>query len=97
MSERGSFVTQYIYCPDCFEAAKKILLGDGKYLDSTVIKDKPIIAGKIGGLYGGDEFTTFIGIIPDLEKTICHNLRIAVLSDSDGERIFILNPLKQST
>jgi hypothetical protein len=27
MSERGSFVTEYIYCDKCFHVVKKVLLG----------------------------------------------------------------------
>ena len=95
MSERGSFVTEFIYCHQCFESAKKILLGDDKYLDSSVIKDRPIIAGKIGGLYSGEELVTFeFKLIPQLEEILCHDLRIAVLSDSGGENIFRLHPQK---
>lgn len=56
MSERGSFITEYIYCDKCFEACKQILLGNTKWLNSLQIHELPIIAGKIGGLYCGEEF-----------------------------------------
>jgi len=95
MSERGSFVTEFIYCPNCFEAIKPILIDDNKYLDSTTIKTRPIIAGKIGGLYAGEELHTFeFDLIPQLEKVICHKIRIAVLSDTGGNKIFIVRPQK---
>lgn len=103
MSERGSFVTEYIYCPDCFEGAKKILLDRNKFLCSITIpswesKDKelPIIAGKIGGLYKNEEFHTFENELnPQLEKELCHSLRIVVLSDSAEEELYIIHGKKK--
>ena len=101
MSERGSFVTEYVYCDECFEAAKKVLLGKHKYLCSQVIetydplllKNLNIIAGKIGGSYPSEEIDTFeFEFIPELEKTICHPLRIAVLAEV-GEKIFFVEPI----
>lgn len=47
MSERGSFCTEYVYCHKCFDACRKVLLGDVKYLNSQEIKELPIIAGKL--------------------------------------------------
>jgi hypothetical protein len=92
MSDSGSFVTEYIYCDKCFEAAKKALLRREKYMCSTIIpswaktetEGLPIIAGKIGGLYSGEEIDSFEQyVIPDeLEPVICHPLRIAVLAES---------------
>lgn len=99
MSERGSFVTEYVYCGKCFEACRSVLLGREKYLCSTTIPSwsphegrLPIIAGKIGGLYGGEELHSFeFHLIPELEKFLCHTVRIAVLAD-EGERIFTARP-----
>lgn len=103
MSERGSFVTEYIYCDKCLESAKKILLDNRKHFRSIVIPgwafmvDKhelPIIAGKVGGLYRGEELDAFdLYLRPHLSKVICHPLRIAVLAES-GERIFTINPVR---
>lgn len=99
MSERGSFVTEYIYCKKCFEVAKSVLLGNEKYLCSTTIphwnsekegKELPIIAGKIGGLYDQEEIDTFeFEFIPKLKEKLCHSLRIAVLAEI-GEKVFII-------
>lgn len=107
MSERGSFVTQYFYCKVCFEVCKKILLGKEKYLCSLIIPgwggksnitngtNLPIIAGKIGGLYQGEEIVTFeTELIPEIKKKICHPVRIAVLAD-EGEKIFTVEPIKK--
>lgn len=101
MSDRGSFVTEYVYCGKCFEAIKKYLLGNEKYLCSTTIPswcksteepELPIIAGKFGGSYSGEELINFkYNIIPKIEKVICHKLRVAVLAE-EGEEIFIVVP-----
>ncbi len=99
MSERGSFVTEYIYCPICLNATKLILIRRDKYLCSTALPylndftNLPIIAGKIGGIYAGEEFITFeLEIIPLLEEALCHEIKIAVLSESKGGKIFTVIP-----
>ena len=102
-SERGSFVTDYLYCDDCVEAANTVLVGQGKHLCSLTIpswqgggKELPVIAGKIGGLYGGEEINTFeLELIPKLEPLLCHNLRIAVLADNGKERLLIAHGRKK--
>ena len=99
MSERGSFVTEYIYCEGCLDVVKDILIDDCKYLKGIqipgwagLIHDLPIIAGKIGGSYQGEELIHFeYELIPEIKKRICHKMRIAVLAD-DGERIFYIEP-----
>ena len=102
MSERGSFTTEYIYCKDCFEAVRKILEKDDKYLKGVQIpmwsgnetgEELPIIAGKIGGLHSGEELETFeFELNQEIAKVICHPVRIAVLAES-GERIFTIEPI----
>ncbi|MFH2044394.1 MAG: hypothetical protein ABIK92_04530 [Pseudomonadota bacterium] len=88
MSERGSFVTDYIYCDKCFIEAKKLLLHQIKELCSIVIpswqpgKELPIIAGKVGGLSPSDQIIMFeVDLIPELEKVICHPIRIVLLGE----------------
>jgi hypothetical protein len=99
MSERGSFITEYIYCDKCFDVVKKVLLSRDKFLCSTVIpswceQHLPIVAGKIGGLYAGEELVDMeMKFIPAMEENICHDVRIAVLAES-GERIFVARAAK---
>ena len=104
MSERGSFVTEYIYCLKCFESLEKILLDKQKYLCSVAIPTwvenlnlvnqgnrdvLPIIAGKIGGLWPGEELFTFDYCLRDaIENVICHEVKIAVLADCGEGSIF---------
>jgi hypothetical protein len=91
MSERGSFITEYIYCNKCFEACKQILLGNTKWLNSLQIHEFPIIAGKIGGLYCGEEFVDMEHTyIPKIQELMCdfHKIRICVHSDGNGSIIY---------
>lgn len=92
MSERGSFVTEYIYCNKCFEAAKGILLKKQSLRDMVAMVGSQILAGKIGGLYSGEELDVFeYEIMPNLAKVLCHPMRVAVLAES-GEQIFTVQP-----
>lgn len=99
MSERGAFVTEYIGCGPCLTAANGVLLDRSKSLCSTELPTwfdggppLPIIAGKIGGVYPGQELDTFEDELNEqLAKVICHPLRIAVLAE-EGERIFTVMP-----
>ena len=103
MSQRGSFVTEYIYCNACFEAAKSVLLARDKSLCSVVVPhwnpehegpEMPIIAGKVGGSWSeADELEMDIG--EALSKVICHPVRIAVLNEGNAPaRTLVVEPAK---
>lgn len=101
MSERGSFVTEYIYCDKCFEAMKKVLVCDDKYLRGVVIPmwtgggcpELPIIAGKVGGLYSGEEKAVFdLELRNQIEDTICHPVDVAVLCGNGFRMILNFRP-----
>jgi hypothetical protein len=102
LSERGSYVTEYVYCPECFEGLKAILFVPAeKYLTATLVtswhpdKTLPIIAGKVGGLAAGEERFTFDVVLrPHIESALCHPLRIAVLPDSGGFELLEYNTMR---
>lgn len=90
MSERGSFVTQYIYCADCLAVASRALgVGSSdKFLTATLIPSwegpgmtLPIVAGKIGATSNGGEIDYMEEIIDDMEPFLCHPVHIAVIPD----------------
>lgn len=99
MSERGSFVTEYIYCPRCLEAARGVLCGEvDKFWAATQlpglhrITPLPIIAGRIGGSWPGEELSIFQEeIVPALSAVICHDMRIVVLAEN-GDEVFRVSP-----
>ena len=94
MSERGSFVTEFIYCDECLAAAKKVLVQDHGGMRSKIIsfpdRDIPIIAGEVKGLYSGEELHAFeFELIEKLQASLCHDLRITVLA-GQGQEIFLI-------
>jgi hypothetical protein len=97
MSERGSFITDFIYCEKCFERVSEILRGDGKFLKTVQVPHwnegyLPILAGKIGSSYPGGELEEFANdLIPKIKSVVCHPVRIAVLAEN-GECIFKVEP-----
>ena len=99
MSDRGSFVTEFIYCAECLAACKAVLLSRDKHLCSVVIPtpsgqgDCPIIAGKIAGLSSGEELITMeFELKPKLDDTLCHPVRVSVLAENGQSRVFVCGP-----
>ncbi len=95
MSERGSFVTQYIYCDRCFSAAYDELVvqaHDGQLFMSSQVGSLPIIAGKAGGWGPGDELCHFDELVFALSKRICHDMRLVVIAEASGERVYLVRP-----
>lgn len=98
MSERGSFVTDYIYCPECLKAMESVLVRSGKYLTGRRIESwqvgefLPIIAGKIGGMYGGEEIVEMTYELFTPDNAPCHPVRMAVLSDTGGAAVLKVCP-----
>ena len=107
MSERGSFVTEYVNCDKCFDAMRdellehwdsdnkfrKVVQVDGYNNDGHRTEPLPILAGKIGGLGSGEELGTFeFELGPALAARICHPVRIAILPDSSQGIIITIKP-----
>lgn len=100
MSERGSFVTEYIQCDKCFAAVREVLVSDEKFLKGVVIpswdngiRELPIVAGKIGGLYRSEELISMeYDLAPKFEGRLCHTVRVAVLADSGESKVFTFGP-----
>jgi hypothetical protein len=100
MSYRGSFVTEYINCNECYKKAKEILTGDNsKYLCGFTIgtwieghDPLPIIAGKIGDTAAGRELSTFEDdFLPKLEDALCHPLKIVFIPESEDPILVVVN------
>lgn len=93
MSERGSFVTEYVYCPECFDVLCERLCQNSKYLKGVVIPswipgmNLPIIAGKIGDLAPGGEVRTMEEVLSGVNHELCHEVRIAVLCENGQSEI----------
>jgi len=100
MSERGSFVTSYIYCPKCLAVLKDLFVQRTKILCSTLIptwddnsdSPLPIIAGKVGASAEGGEIYFIEDIAHDAVLRICCEVRITVLCDSGITALLTLDP-----
>ena len=106
MSQRGSFVTEYIYCRECFKAIKPILLQNEKHFIGNIITgierglfffkrhiEQPIIAGRLGSSYfGGEVIALDTDIAPRLAEVICHPIRIVVIGEDCEPETFLIEP-----
>lgn len=103
MSERGSFCTEYVYCPKCFDVLRRRLVTDGKFLRGVAIpmwsecanqgECLPIIAGKIGGHSFGEElYAMEFEYAPLFENDLCHPVRIAVIPENGEAKVFVFGP-----
>ena len=104
MSEHAAFCTEYIFCDQCFEAAKSVLLAKHKFHCSTVLpgfpsRDKhgdetdkivpvPIIAGKLGASGAGGEVYEMAQLISELEQVICHPMQVALMCENGTNAFF---------
>jgi hypothetical protein len=83
MSERGSFVTEFIYCEHCLHGAKQVLAVDTRQLVGHVLPNMPIIAGRVRSIYPEGELDYMAQeIIPQLESVLCHKIRIVVIGET---------------
>lgn len=105
MSERGSFVTEYIYCEKCLSVVREALLREDKEICSQSIltwendasKDLPIVAGKVGSLGIGQEISMFEESIHKLlVGRICHDIRVAILAEN-GDAVIVFHPDEDPT
>lgn len=87
MSERGSFVTEYIYCKQCCEMMWRTFC---HHLEDPV-RTRRIVGGFIGGLYNGEELHAMEAILTSVGPQLCHAVRVIVLADSD-QAMFIVQP-----
>ena len=88
MSDRGSFVTEYIYCDRCLELAKTALLHNDKGVCSRQIPSwagrnemMPIIAGRLGSNSATEMLLEFEEMTEELHDQLCHPLRVAVMTE----------------
>jgi len=99
VSDRGSFITDYIYCDDCMRVVEDVFfrLADESWHVQRLIGDGgerlPILTGKLRGLGDGDDLCDLEHkIAREMAKRVCHGVRIAALPDGREPRIIIVGP-----
>lgn len=102
MSERASFTSEYISCPEDYAALREMAeeIGNDKYLcfvpptkwanDQGEEFEMPIIQGKVGSLGSGMEYATLEERLEGLE--VSAPIRFTVMSDNGDIVLLILNP-----
>jgi len=93
MSDRGSFVTEYLYCDECFEAVKKVLLDKDAYNHHRIkayLAGPGIIAGFISNVAPGGELLTMQYNVFDEDNAPCHPVRIAILPEQPETSTILL-------
>ena len=90
MSERGSFITQFMYCPKCFKKLEKVLCTGHKYLDGKSINDNSIIAGRLGSCGPGSDTVMFKYELFNKENAPCCPVRVALIPDSMEPEIVVI-------
>lgn len=82
MSERGSFVTEYIYCKECLKVIEDAFLPiKEKHFYAYRLDSCPIIAGRLGALGSGGEFEVIQNVQELVRDKLCHSVRMSILCD----------------
>lgn len=96
MSDRSSFITEFIHCDRCLEAAKRVLMAPNEVLRcAQQLMDVergtllPVIVGMTKTTLRGGALIEMDRLTLELHPLLCHPLRIAVL-DEWGQQILIV-------
>jgi hypothetical protein len=98
MSERGSFVTEFIYCSECQEVVRNAFqrAEQGKWFTANQVMmglyPRPIFAGCIGESWPGGEVFAFETEVLPLLADVCHPVRIVVLPETGDAVTFTAEP-----
>ena len=108
MSERASFTTEYVYCPQCFAAVREVLCADDVASEHGYIArpsvplnrrgdEAPIVCGAVYSSFAGGASMVFEYDLRDkIEPKLCHPVRVVVLPDSNADPVVILwEPLSE--
>ena len=101
MSERGSFVTSYIYCEKCLQAAIKHLISNPAANNPICASqlpswergaEFPIIAGRLGSMVAGGEIGVMLEVAEGMVGDLCHDMAITVLAESGSTAVITIRP-----
>lgn len=97
MSERGGFVSQFIYCERCLRAVLESAARCGgdqedKTFSCRQLGNAPMVSGRLGAYYPAGEIDTFGSWAEDLAGHVCHPVRFAVLTDCGNVYGFVVQP-----
>jgi len=91
MGERGSFITEFIYCRQCFEAVEDALITDDKRLQGCVVREGHIIGGYVKHSWPGGGYEPLQMAFDNAKSLPCHDVRIAIHNDDNTTSVYIVN------
>lgn len=97
MSQRGTFVAEYIRCTQRFEAVESLLLVQERqrkdFYALSLGAPVQIIAGKITAhIAGGEVDVMHYDLGERLSAVICHPLRMVVIPEQGNPTAFVFHP-----
>jgi len=96
MSERGTFITEIIGCPDCRQTIldKAAEVSDGDFEIFARADSRGFVYGVIKGTWpGGEAFFLETMFGQDVAKYLCHEVMLAVIPEYAAQaKVFILAP-----
>jgi len=98
MSERGTWMTDFIYCGETVTALREYFQAercpDNKYFTVQDLFEHQhcgAFCGRIGGMYPGEELHSMEELVPEIKQIIKTPIRICVFAE-DGSQIFEIEP-----
>lgn len=99
MSERGSFITQYVYCGKCWRALLAALPSPTKWLAARPIvgynnnEEIEILAGKIGGTSTEDILYELEAYLAGIASKLCCPLEVVAVTDDSRYIVYTVKPV----
>lgn len=100
MSDYSSFITEYIECDKCKEAASDYFINTSDKIHDTFTESLDIVdnvlAGSVCTPYYQEEFNNFEDhILPGLMNVLCHPLRITLLGSGNMTKLYCVEPARK--
>jgi hypothetical protein len=90
MSERATYITNYIFCRKCLTELESVLPLNQRWKDSH---DFGYISGILKAYYPGEEYQLFEETYLDelILRNLCHEIQIALIPEDSNPTIYLLN------
>jgi hypothetical protein len=92
MSQRGSYVTEFIYCYGCYAAMLSAVKADRTVINS-VIYDGRIICGQTRAGALNNEIGEMEYMLESMRHTLCagHTVRVCIMAEGSEYALFVVS------